>query len=53
MSIDVPTGTPRTSAISDRRCGLGDYALIAEQVMAPLGPVLWPPPISVPAIAYS
>lgn len=41
MSIDVPTGTPRTSAISDRAMwALGDYALIAEQVMAPLGPVL-------------
>lgn len=41
MSIDVPAGAEHASAISDRAMwALGDYALIAEQVMAPLGPLL-------------
>jgi ubiquinone/menaquinone biosynthesis C-methylase UbiE len=41
MGIDTATGEDRTLA-SDHRAvwTLGDYALMAEQVMAPLGPVL-------------
>jgi SAM-dependent methyltransferase len=41
MDIDTTTGEDHTLA-SDHRAvwALGDYALMAEQVMAPLGPVL-------------
>jgi SAM-dependent methyltransferase len=41
MEIDTTTGEDHTLA-SDHRAvwALGDYALMAEQVMAPLGPVL-------------
>jgi ubiquinone/menaquinone biosynthesis C-methylase UbiE len=41
MDIDTTTGQDHTLA-SDHRAvwALGDYALMAEQVMAPLGPVL-------------
>jgi ubiquinone/menaquinone biosynthesis C-methylase UbiE len=38
MTIDTPTGTPVATA--QAVWALGDYALMAEQVMAPLGPVL-------------
>jgi ubiquinone/menaquinone biosynthesis C-methylase UbiE len=41
MSIDVSTGEAHTSATTDRAMwAMGDYALMAEEVMAPLGPVL-------------
>lgn len=41
MSVDTTTGQDHTLA-SDHRAvwAMGDYALMAEQVMAPLGPVL-------------
>ncbi|MBO0884345.1 MAG: class I SAM-dependent methyltransferase, partial [Mycobacterium sp.] len=41
MDIDTTTGEDHT-LVSDHRAvwALGDYALMAEQVMAPLGPVL-------------
>jgi SAM-dependent methyltransferase len=41
MTIDTPIDTAQTSAATAQAVwALGDYALIAEQVMAPLGPVL-------------
>ncbi|MBV9351014.1 MAG: class I SAM-dependent methyltransferase [Mycobacterium sp.] len=41
MSIDVSTGGARATATTHRAVwALGDYALMAEEVMAPLGPVL-------------
>ncbi|MBO0884121.1 MAG: class I SAM-dependent methyltransferase [Mycobacterium sp.] len=41
MTIDAPTGTvPPVAATAQAMWALGDYALMAEEVMAPLGPVL-------------
>jgi len=41
MSIDMPTGEDPVVVTTHRAIwALGDYALMAEQVMAPLGPIL-------------
>jgi ubiquinone/menaquinone biosynthesis C-methylase UbiE len=40
MTIDTPTVPPALATTAQAVWALGDYALMAEQVMAPLGPVL-------------
>lgn len=40
MTIDTPTGRPALATTAQAVWALGDYALMAEEVMAPLGPVL-------------
>jgi len=40
MTINTSTGTAALATTAEAMWALGDYALMAEEVMAPLGPVL-------------